>query len=374
MNYQDLGFNAFLTRRITFNSDTTDSNTNISTSSASLDSSSSVYGLSATTDISFSSTDYNTAAWTAGNLFFANGAASGTIDAGNTGDITAKTYVYYDSDKPTTLQTTADIKSAQGATRVMLAIIEVGESGKACKITPIIASGLSMNITAEQITVNQLDALSTNTGTLTVDESVSVGNKIILDGINSEINVKDSGGNDAVDINSSGISIYNGKLEIKDNNDTTIIDSYGLVSQNNFNSSNVNGYPFTDFTNTSFQIVTNTDSITLEINRFVTVLIILSLVGSSSQISSGSNCSGRTWYQVHSNLNGVLANFYYDSFLDATTNVRENIISKDYSISNICELFIPGTHTISIRSKIEYGNNFKSTLNYYNMSIIELGN
>ncbi|MDD5736688.1 MAG: NlpC/P60 family protein [Candidatus Omnitrophica bacterium] len=57
------------------------------------------------------------------------------------------------------------------------------------------------SITADKINVNQLDALSTNTGTLTVDESISVGaGRIVIDGVNNIIKVYDNGANLRVEL------------------------------------------------------------------------------------------------------------------------------------------------------------------------------
>ena len=48
------------------------------------------------------------------------------------------------------------------------------------------------SITADKINVNQLDALAVNTGSLTVDETVDVGNgKVVIDGQNNVIKVYD---------------------------------------------------------------------------------------------------------------------------------------------------------------------------------------
>jgi len=57
------------------------------------------------------------------------------------------------------------------------------------------------SITADKINVNQLDALSTNTGTLTVDESISVGaGRIVIDGANNIIKVYDNSANLRVEL------------------------------------------------------------------------------------------------------------------------------------------------------------------------------
>ena len=169
--------------------------------------------LNATTDVTFSSTDADTAAWTTGVIYFADGTNSGTIDAGNTGDIAATSYIYYDREKLGVLQTATDPADATGMGKFLIAVVEEGASGKDCKITPTIAAGLVVSgieadqikagtitateiatgtITATQISGNQLDAVATNTGTLNVDEYINVGAaNVKIDGANTRIVMND---------------------------------------------------------------------------------------------------------------------------------------------------------------------------------------
>ncbi len=56
-------------------------------------------------------------------------------------------------------------------------------------------------VTANKISVGQLDAVSANTGTLTVDESISVGvGRIVIDGVNNIIKVYDDSSNLRVEL------------------------------------------------------------------------------------------------------------------------------------------------------------------------------
>ena len=79
----------------------------------------------------FSSTDYNTVAWTSGVLTFLDG-TSFSIDAGNTGNIAAKTYIYFDKTVSTTvLQTTTTAGNAVGSNKVLIAVAQnVSETGR----------------------------------------------------------------------------------------------------------------------------------------------------------------------------------------------------------------------------------------------------
>ena len=171
MTYRDLGYNAFLQRTILSRPkwSPTEARNNIPVGSISA--SSIIPPMNATTDIVFSSVDNNTAQWTSGKIYFANGTDSGTIDAGNTGDISATTYVYYDREKLGTLQTTTNVANATGLNKLLVAIVEQGAAGKDCKITPIIAAGLNVTgITADQIAAGTITANEIAANTITANE------------------------------------------------------------------------------------------------------------------------------------------------------------------------------------------------------------
>jgi len=213
MNYLDLGYNSFLIRTILIPQTQSPAEARNAIPTGSLGASQFSMPMNPTTTIVFSSTDYNTAAWSAGIIYFANGTQSLAITAGNTGDITATTYVYYSEDKSPVLQATTTPLVATGSGKFLLAIVELGVSGKDCKITPTVAAGLVVSgitadqikagtitateiaagtITATEISGNQLDVVATNTGTLNVDEYINVGAaNLKIDGANNRILVND---------------------------------------------------------------------------------------------------------------------------------------------------------------------------------------
>ena len=152
MKYAELGYNSFLIRTILIPSTQSPAEARNAIPTGSLGASQFSMPMNPTTTIVFSSTDYNTAAWAAGVIYFANSTQSLTITAGNTGDITATTYIYYSEDKSPVLQTTTTPLVATGSGKFLLAIVELGVSGKDCKITPTIAAGLVVSgLTADQI-------------------------------------------------------------------------------------------------------------------------------------------------------------------------------------------------------------------------------
>lgn len=244
--YRSWGYDDFLTRTILIPTTQSPLEARNTIPTGSLSASQFSTPMNPTTTIVFSSTDYNTAAWAAGIIYFADGTQSEVITAGNTGNITATTYVYYDKDKSPVIQTTTTPSVATGSNKFMLAIVELGVSGKDCKITPTIAAGLVVSgieadqikagtitateiatgtITATQISGTQLDVVAANTGTLTVDESITAGGST-----NGIIYVKDSSNNTKVQLDQDGIAIDSGKLTIKDDAETTVVDAKGVVS------------------------------------------------------------------------------------------------------------------------------------------------
>jgi len=112
-------------------------------------------------DIVFTATDKDTASWAAGTIYFGDGSHT-DIDSGNTGNIAATTYLYYDG--------TATLKKTTNATfvdddHILLATIEEGATGAKCVIT--VSQLPSGTISAEQVVTGFLDADRIDAGTIT---------------------------------------------------------------------------------------------------------------------------------------------------------------------------------------------------------------
>lgn len=72
----------------------------------------------------FSSSDQDTVAWATGSIVLSDGTTY-TIDAGNTGNMSALTYIYLDVEASTTvLQTTTTVATATGSRKLLLAIAQ----------------------------------------------------------------------------------------------------------------------------------------------------------------------------------------------------------------------------------------------------------
>ena len=181
--WRDFGFSGFMTRAIPSSEKISSIEARNLIPIGGISPSRLVSPLNATTNIVFSSTDNNTAAWASGVLYFADGTNSGTIDAGNTGNISTTSYVYYDKETLGTLQTTIIPANATKYNRLLIAIVEIGASGKDCKITPTIAAGLNVSgITASQITAGTITSNEIATNTIVVgDIDSTVSNRLFTD-------------------------------------------------------------------------------------------------------------------------------------------------------------------------------------------------
>lgn len=118
-------------------------------------------------NIVFSATDQDTAAWASGTIYFGDG-SSKAINAGNTGNITEKTYVYYDGTSILKKTTSADFLDDS---YILLATIEEGGAGEKCIIT--VSQLPSGTISAEQVVTGFLSADRIDAGVITADKLFS---------------------------------------------------------------------------------------------------------------------------------------------------------------------------------------------------------
>ena len=132
----------------------------------------------------FSVTDADTIAWGAGTFTSADGTAY-SISAGNTGNMSAKTYIYLDTAISTTAyQTTTTATTAVGGGKVLIAIAEngtteatyqvmQGQGGQNIDAANIVAGSITANeiaastITAGKLSITQLSAITANMGSIT---------------------------------------------------------------------------------------------------------------------------------------------------------------------------------------------------------------
>jgi len=132
----------------------------------------------------FSVTDADTVAWGDGILTSADGTAY-SITGADTGDMTAKTYIYLDTAVSTTLyQTTTTATTAVGVGKVLVAVAQNGtdeatfevlqaQGGKNINASEIAAGSITANeiaastITSAKMSVTSLSSIAADLGTIT---------------------------------------------------------------------------------------------------------------------------------------------------------------------------------------------------------------
>lgn len=120
----------------------------------------------------FSASDYNTVAWGVGTLRFSDGTTH-SILAGNTGAMSALTYVYFDENvSTTTLQTTTTASDAVGSGKLLIGVAENNsDSGKDATFQVFGGSGgQHPSITASQVVANTITANEIAANTITASE------------------------------------------------------------------------------------------------------------------------------------------------------------------------------------------------------------
>jgi len=139
-------------------------------------------------DLAFSVTDADTVAWAGGTITMADGSTTYSIDAGNTGNMAARTYVYLDIDTSVTvLQTTTTAGTATGDGKILIAVAEnstsqatfqvfggiggIGITGGDIENSSITNTQIAANtITANEIGANVITASEIAAGTITTTE------------------------------------------------------------------------------------------------------------------------------------------------------------------------------------------------------------
>jgi hypothetical protein len=188
-----------------------------------------------TTSCVFSATDYNTVAWTSGQVRTAKGTTY-SISSGNTGNMSSATYIYLDINTSTTvLQKTTTASNAVGAGKILIAVAKNVSSPKKAEFqsfgnigvgTLITADNIAANtitaneltsnsVTAAKIDVSQLSAISANIGSVT---SGTITGALIQTSSSSNAGIKMSS-------TIGGMSIYGENIKIFDTSGT----EYGSI-------------------------------------------------------------------------------------------------------------------------------------------------
>ena len=122
-----------------------------------------------THDLVFSVTDKDTVAWATGTITMSNGRTF-SIDAGNTGNMSARTYVYLDTGvSSTVLQTTTTVATAMGANKKLIAVAQNGSAEAQFQVNQGI---MGMKLTAAMTSISNNDW--TYSGAFTVTDADTV--------------------------------------------------------------------------------------------------------------------------------------------------------------------------------------------------------
>lgn len=115
----------------------------------------------------FSASDNDTVAWATGTITMSNGRTF-TIDAGNTGNMTALTWIYLDTGTSSTvLQTTTTAATAMGANKIAIAIAQNNADASANATFVVHKGTTGVAITASSIKTATLSAIAADLGTIT---------------------------------------------------------------------------------------------------------------------------------------------------------------------------------------------------------------
>jgi hypothetical protein len=123
-------------------------------------------------DMVFSATDNDTVAWTAGDITLTDGSTF-AIAGGNTGNISALTFIFLDTAVSiNALQTTTTASAAAGSGRILIAVAKnVADAAKKCEFQ-VFGGGGGVNklITADAIAANTVTANEIAANTITASE------------------------------------------------------------------------------------------------------------------------------------------------------------------------------------------------------------
>ena len=330
-----------------------------------------------TTTIAFTSSDYRTVTWAEGIVEYQDTTTTPTIASGTTGNMAARTYIYYDSQaSKVVLQTTTTAGEATKGERILLAIAinNANTSGNA-EVQTFGATGVYVaNLTAEHITSGTI-----RSKTITLDVNAGEGDVYIAAGKTDFTNtdpgfilgVDDSDSDKAkffigdsskyLNWDGSGLTVQG---VIKDGGGTNLIDSTGLISSANFASDSGIDESVSNTSSTSFSDMGTASATFTTANDNTRVLLMGRWTGRSNNVSGAgivyfdldgsevANSEDRFWF------NGLYAGQAADLF-----NGGSYTMMWPYVISSA------GEHTLKMRIA---SNNASYTIYYEDVVVFYL--
>lgn len=313
----------------------------------------------------FSATDYNTVAWTTGT-FTASDGTSYSIGSGNTGNISALTYIYLDiAVSETVLQTTTTATTAVGNGKVLIAVAQNnsdttskaifqvfgGSGGNSVMVDNIVANSASTNEFISN-SAQLANAVVTNAKINTVSFDKATGGTLTLGGsgnVSGVFSLKDSTGAEKIAMDNAGMTINSGKITIKDATETSIIDSTGLISTANFTVASATANPNqTVDDNDTWVDITGLTSLQVGPSRTVNVLVV---IGARGWINSDDTTSDFANYSyLGLAVDDVIQN--YSLVQGANRSSGDDIGTSVFTFSGSYFIQVTsGNHTLKLRAK-----------------------
>ena len=123
------------------------------------------------TDVNWTATDYNTLSWGNGSIYMPDWTTL-SVSSGNTWNMSATTYIYYDMDALAVNYTTT-ASSAVWENKILLCVAAPTSSWKDCAFQAFGTNKQSLLITADNIAANTITANEIYSNTITANEIAS---------------------------------------------------------------------------------------------------------------------------------------------------------------------------------------------------------
>lgn len=120
------------------------------------------------TDVSWSSSDYNTVAWWSGSIYLPDWTAL-TVSGWNTGNMSGTTYIYYDRED-NTVKTTTSASTSVWENKILLCVASPTTSWKDAEFQAFWTDKQSTFITADNIAANTITGNEIAANTITASE------------------------------------------------------------------------------------------------------------------------------------------------------------------------------------------------------------
>lgn len=331
-----------------------------------------------TTTIAFTSTDYRTVTWAEGTIEYQDGTTTPAITTSNTGNMAARTYIYYDPQaSKVALQTTTTASVATQGERLLLAIaVPNAVTTKKAEVQTFGATGMYVG----NLSVEHLTAGTIRSKTVTLAVEAGTGDCYFNSGKTDFTNT-DSGfilGID--DSDSDKAKFYIGDSTkylnwdgsalvlqgvVKNGSGTTLIDATGLVSTVNFTSDSVVNTTGRTYSNSAaYEDIANTSITTASLARTTNVLVIYTLNVVEFPINGTTAFAGKVTLRIDST--DQTGNNFELELTSLSPIANTSAWGGPLTASGIISLS-SGTHTLKLRAQTI---NTNSQLNVETTSVV----